>query len=231
MSPTSIPNLYLIAGASDSMNIANINTEQKQKIIQNLRTIDADYLVIDLGAGTNVNTIDFFLISDLSILVLLPEPTSIENAYRFIKTAYFRRLKLIPSLSPIFPIIDTAMDPKNNEGIKTPSDMFREVNRLYPELATQLKEEITKFKPKLILNQVRTQTDIDIGFSIKTVTKRYFGIDMDYIGYVDYDSSAWQAVRRKKPVMTEFPTSKVVSSIERMAQYLLKRHGHFRNDL
>jgi len=82
-----------------------------------------------------------------------------------------------------------------------------------------------------MVNQARTQTDVDIGFSVKTVCKKYFGIDMDYVGYLDYDSAVWQAVRRKRPLMQEFPNSKLVSSLERMVQYLVKRHGHQRNDL
>lgn len=227
---TSVQNLYLISGASDSIAVANLPGEEKNRLITTLRHLDADYVIVDLGAGTNATTVDFFLYSDLNLLALLPEPTSIENAYRFIKTAYYRRLKLAPTLKAVQSIIDMSLDPKNSLGIRTPADLFREVNRVNPEAGMRLKEEITKFRPKIILNQVRTQTDVDIGFSIKTVTKRYFGIETDYIGYLDYDSSAWQAVRRKRPLMLEFPTSKLVSSIDRMTQYLLKRHGHVRSE-
>jgi flagellar biosynthesis protein FlhG len=42
-------------------------------------------------AGTSHNIIDFFLISDVSLLAVVPEPTSIENGYRFIKSASSRR--------------------------------------------------------------------------------------------------------------------------------------------
>jgi flagellar biosynthesis protein FlhG len=81
------------------------------------------------------------------------------------------------------------------------------------------------------VNQARTEVDIDVGFSVKTVCKKYFGIEMDYIGYLDHDSAVWQAVRRKRPLMLEFPNSKLVSHVERIVHYLLKRYGHVRNDL
>ncbi len=229
--PSGIPNLDLISGAQDSVGVANLGFAEKVRLLQKVRDLDSDYLVFDLGAGTGNNTIDFFLYADVGILTLLPEPTSIENGYRFIKSAYYRRLKHSRFLKEIRPIIQMAMDTKNPLGIKNPSDLFREVNKATPEGGMRLKQEIEKFRPKLIINQARTQTDVDIGFSVKTVCKKYFGIDMDYVGYLDYDSAVWQAVRRKRPLMLEFPNSRLVSSIDRVVQYMLKRHGHYRNDI
>jgi len=228
---TGISNLEIISGAQDAVGVANIKFRDKTRLLQKLRELDADFLVLDLGAGTSYNTLDFFLFSDIGLITLLPEPTSIENAYRFIKNAYYRRLKLSPNLSTVSHLVDMAMDAKNPLGIKSPSDLFREVNKASPECGLRLKEEIEKFRPKLLVNQARTQTDIDIGFSVKTVCRKYFGIEMDYVGYLDYDSAVWQAVRRKRPLLLEFPNSRLVSSVERMVQYLVKRHGHHRCDL
>jgi flagellar biosynthesis protein FlhG len=227
--PTGIQDLSIISGAQDAVGVADLSHASKVRLLQKLHEIDADYLILDLGAGTTYNTLDFFLYSDIGVITI--QPTSIENAYRFIKSAYFRRLRLAKSLAPIRHLIEMAMDAKNPKGIKSPSDLFREVNSMDPQMGLKLKAEIEKFRPKLIINQARTQTDIDIGFSVKTVCKKYFGIEMDYIGYLDYDSAVWQSVRRKRPLMLEFPNSKLVSSIERITQYLLKRHGHFRNDI
>lgn len=229
--PTGIPNLDIVSGAQDSVGVANLKHAQKVRLLQKLRELDADYLIFDLGAGTSYNTLDFFLFSDVGLITLLPEPTSIENGYRFIKSAYYRRLKLARSLAPVRHLIDMAMDSKNPLGIKSPSDLFREVNKVSIEAGMRLKEEIEKFRPKLIVNQARTQTDVDIGFSVKTVCKKYFGVEMDYVGYLDYDSAVWQAVRRKRPLMMEFPNSRLVASMERIVHYLIKRHGHHRNDM
>ena len=120
------------------------------------------------------------------------------------------------------------MDPKNEMNIRSPSELFREVSRSHPELALRLKKEIESFQPKLIMNQARTQTDIDIGSSVKTVSKKYFGIELDYLGFLEYDSSVWQAVRRKRPLMLEFPNSKLVSALEKIAENLINRYGEKR---
>jgi flagellar biosynthesis protein FlhG len=229
LTPTGVPNLDLISGAQDAVGVANLGMEQKVRLLQQVRELDADYVVFDLGAGTNYNTLDFFIYADIGVITLLPEPTSIENAYRFIKSIYYRRLKLSPKLRKVQHLIDAAMRGKGEHGIRTPADLFREVNKANPEAGMHLKAEIEKLRPKLVVNQARTQTDVDIGFSVKSVCKKYFGIEMDYVGYLDYDSAVWQAVRRKRPLMLEFPNSRLVSSIERISNYLVKRHGHLRN--
>ena len=90
---TPIKNLTIISGAQDDMGIANLRQMQKAKILNKLGTLNADYILLDLGAGTNLNTLDFFISADQGILIALPEPTSIENTYRFIKSVYHRKLK------------------------------------------------------------------------------------------------------------------------------------------
>jgi flagellar biosynthesis protein FlhG len=229
--PSGISQLNIISGAQDSMGVAQIDATAKRRVLEAVPQIDSDYVVFDLGAGTSFSTLDFYLYADLGVIILLPEPTSIENAYRFIKSSYYRHLWHAPSLREIRPLIEQAMDTRNTRGIRSPSDLFREVNTQSSELGLKLKIEIEKFRPKLIVNQARTQADIDIGFSVKAVCRKYFGIDMDYVGYLDYDSAVWQAVRRKRPLFLEFPNSRLVSSIERVVQYMIKNCSTQRSGL
>lgn len=219
--PTPIQNLSIISGAQDELGIANLKQMHKNKILTKLAELDADYIILDLGAGTTFNTLDFFISADKGILVVLPEPTSIENTYRFIKSVYHRRLKMIEDLLDIQPLINQAMNAKISTPNSTPTDLVRRVIEINPEMGMKLKAEINKFRPKLIMNQVRSQHDIDIGFSMQSVCKRYFGIELDYAGYLDYDASVWQSVKKRKPLLMEFPNSKLVNNFERIVQKLL----------
>lgn len=58
--PTDYPNLRFIPGDAEIPGMANLKSSQKAKLIRKLRTIEADYIIIDLGAGTSYNTLDFF---------------------------------------------------------------------------------------------------------------------------------------------------------------------------
>src|SRR5688572_8500892 len=91
---TGLPGLRLVSGASDFLSAANINYAQKVRVLNRIRALDVDVVLIDLGAGTSFNIIDFFLVSDLGLLTVVPEPTSVENGYRFIKSALYRKLRI-----------------------------------------------------------------------------------------------------------------------------------------
>ena len=72
---TGIDRLRLISGARDVLDAANPRHAEKQKLLRHIRALDVDYVVVDLGAGTGFNVLDFFLLADTGIVVLLPEPT------------------------------------------------------------------------------------------------------------------------------------------------------------
>src|SRR6185295_7721195 len=129
---TSQPCLRLISGASDLLLAANITYQQKMRILNKIRSLDVDIVLIDLGAGTSLNILDFFLLADQGILTVVPEPTSIENGYRFIKSALFRRLRRAAQTPPVQEIVDQAFDQKNPLGIKSPLDLLEAVEREDP---------------------------------------------------------------------------------------------------
>ncbi len=214
--PTVIPNLSLISGAQDSVQVANLPHAQKQKLLNKLRQISADYILLDLGAGTTFNTLDFFLAADVGILVVLPEPTSIENAYRFIKSAFYRKLRNVELLFDARSMVDATMTKKNELGIKTPADLLRALEEGYPEVGQKVRQSINGFGLKLVVNQTRTEIDAEMGFGIRNVCRKYFGFNIDYLGHLEYDSAVWQSVRRRRPLATEFPTSPLLPSIQRM---------------
>jgi flagellar biosynthesis protein FlhG len=218
---TPIKNLKIISGAQDELGMANLRQMHKNKILSKLGELDADYVLLDLGAGTSFNTLDFFISADKGILVILPEPTSIENTYRFIKSVYHRRLKMIEELLDIQPLINQAMNAKISSNGNTPVELVKKVIEINPEMGQRLEHEISKLQPQIIMNQVRSQNDIDIGFSIQNVCKRYFGIDINYLGYLDYDASVWQSVKKRRPLLMEFPNSKLVNNFDKIVHKLL----------
>jgi MinD-like ATPase involved in chromosome partitioning or flagellar assembly len=80
---------------------------------------------------------------------------------------------------------------------------------------------MAKFKPKLIVNQVRAGGDAAIGYQIATAVHKYFGIAMEYIGHLEYDDAVWRSVRRRRPLLLEFPNSKLHRSFSQIVERLL----------
>jgi flagellar biosynthesis protein FlhG len=181
-----------------------------------------DVVLLDLGAGTSFIIIDFFLISEVSLLTVVPEPTSIENGYRFIKSALYRRLRGAAERDSVRAIVDAALDPKNPLGIRTPVELIARVEREDRSSAEVLRQEMTGFRPRFIVNQVRSNGDITVGHQLVSACSRHLGIRATYAGYVHYDDAVWQAVRRRKLFMADAPTSMAAEEIRQLTRDLVR---------
>src|SRR5262245_52670209 len=72
---TPVPGLRLILGALGHAGTAQTNREQCQQLLQGVRRLPADVIILDLAAGMDRATLDFFNGADKSLLVTTPEPT------------------------------------------------------------------------------------------------------------------------------------------------------------
>jgi flagellar biosynthesis protein FlhG len=177
---------------------------------------------MDLGAGTAFNIIDFFLISDVGLLMVVPEPTSIENAYRFIKSALYRRLRGVAATETVREIVESALDQKNPHGIRTPLDLLKAVEREDRSAVEALREEMAAFHPRFVVNQVRQDADIPVGHQLVTACARHLGIQSTYAGFVHYDDTVWQCVRQRRLFMVESPGSTPAVEVARLAGALIR---------
>jgi flagellar biosynthesis protein FlhG len=222
--PTAVPNLQLLTGAQDLLNAADAKSVQKRKLVRSIQSLSSDTALVDLGAGNSLSVLDFFLMSDGGILVVTPEPTSIENTYRFLKSAFYRKLRQSVSSSSVKALIDSAMDQKNEMGILNPHGLVKAVKERDEGDAQKVIEEIETFRPNLILNQVRSKKDIEVGFSIRSACLKYFGIHLHYLGYVVYDQDVSHSIRRRKPLVLENPRSRAAQCVMEIASKLASSH-------
>lgn len=216
------PGLGLISGAADLLSAANIKHVQKVRVMNRVRALDVDVVLIDLGAGTSFNILDFFLISDVSILAVVPEPTSIENGYRFIKSALYRRLRTLARAVPVRELVDTALDPKNSAGIRTPLDLLARVEAVDPGAAEELRRAMAAFQPRFVVNEVRDVADVAIGHQLVAACQRHLGLRASYAGFVHHDDAVWQAVRRRRLFMSDAPTSRAAEEVRQLTRALVK---------
>lgn len=218
---TEVPQLKVIAGFTDSLNIANIGEAERTKILGGVRELTSDIVILDLGAGTAEHTLDFFLAAESQLIVITPEPTSIENAYRFLKAAFYFKLRNAERDLGIRETIAKAMDQKNDLGIRTPADLVKYIMQEKADTIHEMSHLLKSFNIQLVMNQARTRADVDLGYSVKSVCKKYFGVHAEFIGAIDYDNAAWQSLRRRRPVVLEYPGSSIVAQLLRLTKTII----------
>ncbi|RMG12490.1 MAG: hypothetical protein D6729_16455 [Deltaproteobacteria bacterium] len=89
---TAVPGLDLIPGAGAVPGVANPGWGRKQRLLRHIRSLDADVVVLDVGAGTSFDVVDLYNEADLRLVVMTPQLTSVQNAYAFTKAAVYRLL-------------------------------------------------------------------------------------------------------------------------------------------
>jgi len=77
------------------------------------------------------------------------------------------------------------------------------------------------FRPRIVVNAARTAEDVRLGFAVKSVCKKYFGIEADYLGYVNHDEAVTQAIRQRRPVVVSHPQSDAAVYLTRIARKLM----------
>lgn len=215
---TPFANLSLLSGALDDVDAANPQYHEKIRLLRHLSSFDTDFMVLDLGAGTGVHIVDFFLIADARILVTRPEPTSVENAYRFLKAGFIRRLENVGRAFGISEIIDAASTRRADEELSTPAEIMRAIYARDAELGREVEAQMLAFAPLLVVNEVAVSTDDELlADDMASGCRRFFGIPLEVLGVVPDDVEVRNSVRSRVPVLKAAPTSPASRAIRTIA--------------
>ena len=220
---TPIDNLKLISGGDDILYLANPKYSQKARILRNLKKLDADYILLDLGAGSSFNILDFFIYTEGKIVVVSPFPTSVQNAYGFIKSALYRRLsQLFSKNDQILNLIRKSIDPGSEEKINSVVELIAAVDKIDGESASVMNQEIDNFKINLIVNMAKSEEDIKVGDIIRVVSDKYLGVNVDVLKPVPFDTLVEKSIILTNPLLLNETGSEVAMSIYEIASDILK---------
>lgn len=206
--PTDYKRLHFIPGDGMIPGAAKVNFAQRQQILKQLRTLVADYVLLDLGAGSGYTVIDFFLSSYRGLVIIRPEVTSVMSAYSFVKTALFRLLYLIFPVGSKEREIILQFANERIEGAKLSiMDLVTRLSRHQSASGDHAHEEMKKFQPGVIMNMVVQPSDLEWKTRFLDITKRKLGLNLELLGTVPFDVEAQASVARRKPLLGEDPAA------------------------
>lgn len=220
---TEYSGLIFIPGDNEIPGLANIKASQKKKLLAQIHSLDADYVILDLGAGSGINTIDFFLGSNSGIMVTTPTLTSMLNAYLFIKNAIFRKMQTLfkrgtPASDHIQELYrkGTAL-----QKIYIPK-LLRTIREIDPENHARFQKEIALFKPKVIMNMLEDPKDTVRLAKLRRSNKEYLNIDMEHLGIIYRDELQDVALNSMLPVIIYKPQAVLSQAVYRIADKILQ---------
>lgn len=220
---TSYPNVLFIPGDSEIPGLTALKAPQKALLTKNLLNTEADYLVIDLGAGTHLGILDFFLMSPQGIVVTAPSVTATLNAYLFLKNAVFRLMySCFKKTSPAHAFLENLRsDTSSLRRLYIPR-IIEEIAKIDPANAEKFRKRTGDFHPRLVMNMIGDPKDADKALKIRRSCKEYLNIDLEHLGVIYRDNIQDTALASRLPVIIYKPQSMLSQAIYRIADKIIQ---------
>ena len=227
MVQTSVPNLWLVSGNQALLEMANPTHSQKEMLVRQIRGLDVDDVVLDLGAGSGFNVLDFFLLARRGLVVVTPEPTAIENAEHFIRVAFYRSLREVARRPDVAAVIRQLRDNGRARRLHSAGELIALVRAIEPTAAKLLEEQAQSFAPLLIVNQVQAPEHRGIGPRLAASCRERLGAAVEFAASIEADLSVAAAVARGQPALQAFPLCRFSKHIETLAERLQREDPEF----
>jgi flagellar biosynthesis protein FlhG len=218
--PTPVPGLALLPTTYDVLAMGPIKPTRRSQWQQQFHHVEADYVLLHLGASLGAPSLDLFSSADIGICVAAPEPVAIESTYGFLRALFSRALRRRLMREKLKrKLAERALG--QLPPLATPLDVIETLYRYDQGLGLAAAQELARLAPRLVVGHSRLRSDLDLGLAMSAITQRFLGIRLDYLGHVEHDDAAWLSVRKQRPLLIESPTSKSARNLERIARRVL----------
>jgi len=154
--PVLLPTLTLVAGTSRP-GAANLGKLDKLRMLSAIARLDADCVVLDVGAGASFNVVDFVAAADHKLLVLTPQLPSLHNAYALLKACVHRVVRRLALDDVEQGLVDSALG--HDTRARTIGQLLDVLRPLDAVLADRIADTLARFGVAIVANQVETTAD------------------------------------------------------------------------
>jgi MinD-like ATPase involved in chromosome partitioning or flagellar assembly len=202
--------------------MADPESGQKERIIKFISDLNADYILVDLGAGTSYNVLDFFNMSDEGIVIVSPDPASMQNAYAFIKTSIYRRIqRKFAGQEAVAAAIGHFRDADESSRPRTMMEFYDLLCTNDPSVAESVAEVVDSYRPLLIINMASSEQDQRVAEILQSASKRFLNVDIRFCGIIISDQTVRRAVQRMELLDFDDAQAAAAQQIRKTVQCLL----------
>ena len=220
---TPYTNLKFIAGDVLVTGTANLIHSQRKGLISRIEKLEADFVVLDLGSGTGLNVIDFFLVSNSGIIVTTPQTPAVLNAYNFLKNAVFRHLQRnLSSPKKVVNYLKDVVKDKAPGATPTISQILEKIDRISQKAGGEARDLVNAVFPHLVVNMAESPEDLEIAYNLRDLVTKNLSVNFGCLGFLYQDKAVAAAIKGLKPVVVEREDSLVSREIDRIAQKILQ---------
>lgn len=218
ITPSPVRDLYVIMGTRENYRSASIKTFTKERLLNEIRKMDFDCIIADLGAGTSLFTLDVFVNSDLSIGIVSPESTSMEKFFHFMKCVFYRKVELLWRKYKRY-FKDFEADVGH---IGYPERILNLLEMHSPEGGNLIRREVEEMRLGVVVNMVMRREEANVGDVMKRLIRTYLGLDIYYIGWIPFSNEARPEINGGVPLINRIKDWSVKQAFSQIALSIKK---------
>ena len=223
-------NLRIAMGAGDSLALSNLKYYQRMKFIRYLVEVDADYIILDLGAGSSYNVLDFFLVADFGIIVVNPETLSILDGYNFIKKAFFRKMAQTFRINgEVYKLIKKSASEETHREKSVVKKLLENVKKVDSVIGEKMEKSLETFHPMLIINKLTKSKDENKGLAVVDAARKMLSIEMEYLGFIHEDNNVAESVEENTPFIFRDSKSQASKDLEKIILQNILNNGKIKS--
>jgi flagellar biosynthesis protein FlhG len=222
--PTQWPRLSLLPGESRTPFAANLTFAHKAKLLKELRQLKARYVLLDLGAGSSYNTLDFFRVSPHGLVVTTSEKTALMNLQAFIKQLYLRVIERSQRKNQaVLQLIQSSYANMGQSGNTDMLQLQRQIAGIDSQALERIQVLSQRLQPRVIMNMARHPDDLVNLRKAGRALENQLGLQLDYFGLVFFDDAVRVAINAGQPLIATDPDSVAARGIQRIADTICEQ--------
>lgn len=223
--PTANENVRLLSSASEILSLIFPKYKERYRLMRSLQKLDTDIIILDIAAGTDQRATDFFGISDTGIMIIEPVPTSIENAFSFLKNLLTRALlRTFYHEKEMVALILDSLDPKKAGKVLLFTEVLDICEKKSPAKIITFKEQVLNGFRRfyLVINSLQTSEQEKIAEEFRNVAQHLLALNTNILGTLPFEMQMNFTLGQKVPFVIKYPDSGFASSMSRMADQLIQ---------
>ena len=208
LTPTEQENLQMICSSYSGTPEMSLEEDLKKELLNRLGNLDANYVLVDLGAGTAPEVLDFFLGASEKIVVITPEALSLHNAFVFLKSAILRflwgELEREEFLSPVKSNLRWMIEDEKDLNIGKLIDRLKAWDRYAAYVLAVL---INDLKIKFVVNMYRGGVQNSHLQNFHNLMFKYLCVrnNISNLGFIHFDRGIPESVQAISPFLLRHP--------------------------
>ena len=224
LTPTEKSNLKMICSSYGGSPEIELSDDQKEDLMAGIKSLPADFVLLDLGAGISSDVLDMFLGSTDKVIVITPESLSLHNAFVFLKTVIlhylWRELEKEEVLSTVRKNWGQMIDDREHLDIRSLIERVKVWDRYAAFVLAGL---INELEIKFIVNRYRGGIENAHLRKFHRLLYKYLCVrnNISYLGFVHSDRDVLASTQALVPFVLEYPENRAAKDLRKIANLLI----------